>query len=136
MATIIINRTSEYNNRLRDYQIFLDGKKIGVIANGQTKEFETTAGRHTIIAKIDWCSSPEMAVTLNDLEKKELTVGGFKNGNWIMPVAMGIIVLDFILQPAFHFEYGIVLIIPAFILLLYYLTIGRKKYLTLKELPS
>ena len=134
MATIIINRTSEYNNRLRDYQIFLDGKKIGAIANGQTKEFETTSGRHTIIAKIDWCSSPEISVTLNDFEKKELTVGGFKNGNWIMPIAMGIIVLNFILRLAFHFEYGIILLIPAFILLLYYLTVGQKKYLTLTEL--
>ncbi|HVX28077.1 MAG TPA: hypothetical protein VHB70_17145 [Parafilimonas sp.] len=134
MATIIISRTSEYNNRLRDFQLFLDGKNIGTIANGQTKEFEVTSGQHTILAKIDWCSSPEISLVLNDFEKKKLTVGGFKNGNWIMPIALGIIVLDFILRPVFHFEYGIVLVIPAFLLLLYYLTAGRKKYLILKEL--
>ena len=134
MATIIFKRTSEYNNIFRDYQLFLDGKKIGTIANGQTKEFETTSGQHNIVAKIDWCSSPEISLTLNDTEKKELIVGGFKNGNWIMPIAMGAIPLNFVLRFAFNFNYGIFLLIPAFILLVYYYTVGRKKYLTLFEL--
>ncbi len=131
MPTIVVKRTSEYNNRLRDYHLFLDGNKIGTIANGQTKEFETISGRHTLIAKIDWCSSPEVCFTLNDTDKKELCVGGFKSGNWIMLVVAGIIVLNFILRLVFHFNYGIFLVIPAFLLLVYYLTAGRKKYLTL-----
>jgi hypothetical protein len=134
MATISIKRTSEYNNRLRDYQLFLDGTKIGAISDGQTKEFETTSGHHTVVAKIDWCSSPELPLTLNESDNKELIVGGFKNGNWIMPVAIGIIGAHFILSFAFNFNYGIFLVIPAFILLVYYLTAGRKKYLTLTEL--
>ena len=134
MATIILTRTSEYNNRLRDYQLFLDGKKIGTIANGQTKEFETTSGQHTILAKIDWCSSPEITLTLNQTDKKELKVGGFKNGNWIMLISIGAIALHFILRTVFNFNYAIFLVIPAFILLVYYLTFGRKKYLTLNKL--
>ena len=133
MATIVFKRTSENVNILRDYQLFLDGKKIGSIANGQTKEFEITAGQHNIVAKIDWCSSPELSLTLNETDKKELTVGGFKNGNWLMPIAMGIIALNVVLRLAFNFDYGIFLIIPPFILLVYYLTVGRKKYLTLNE---
>ena len=134
MATIIFKRTSEYNNRFRGYHLFIDGKKIGTIANGQTKEFETTSGQHNVVAKIDWCSSPEISLTLGDTDKKELIVGGFKNSNWIMPIAMGIIGLHFLLSFAFNFEYLIVLIVPAFILLVYYLTVERKKYLTLIEL--
>ena len=133
MATILVKRTSEYNNRLRDYQLFLDGKKIGTIANGQTESFEITSGQHTIVAKIDWCSSPELSLTLNETEQKLLTVGGFKNGNWIMPVAGGIIGFHFLLTIVFGFEYGIFLVIPAFLLLIYYLIVGRKKYLTLTE---
>lgn len=133
MATIIIKRSSEYNNRLRDYQLFLDGKKIGTIANGKTESFETTSGQHTIIAKIDWCSSPELSLTLDETDQKQLTVGGFKNGNWIMPVAGGIIGIHFLLKMVFDFDYGIFLVIPAFLLLIYYLTTGRKKYLTLTE---
>ncbi len=133
MATIIIKRTSEFNNRFRNYQLFVDDKKIGTIENGQTKEFETTPGQHTLVAKIDWCSSPETSLTLNETDKKELTVGGFKNGNWIMPIAMGTVSLHFILKAAFNFNYAIFLVIPAFFLLVYYLTVGRKKYLALTE---
>ena len=133
MAKIIIKRTSEYNNRLRDYQLFLDGIKIGTLANGQTASFETTPGQHTVVAKIDWCSSPELTLTLNETDQKQLTVGGFKHGNWIMPVAGGLIGIHFLLKMAFDIKYGIFLVIPAFILLIYYLTVGRKKYLTLTE---
>ena len=134
MATIIITRTSEYNNRLRDYQLFLDGTKIGAISNGETKEFNATEGQHTILAKIDWCSSPEISFTLSPTDTKKLEVGGFKNGKIIMPLAMGAIALHFILRLAFNFNYTIFLIIPASILLVYYLTIGRKDYLTLRQL--
>ncbi len=136
MSTIIIKRTSEYANRLRNYRLFLDGKEIGTIANGQTEEFETSPGPHILVAKIDWCSSPEISFTLQESEQKKLTVGAFKNGNWIMPVAMSVIALHFILGAVLDFRYArytIILIIPAFILLLYYLTVGHKRYLALTE---
>ena len=100
MATIKIQRTSEYINSLRNYRIFIDGQKIGTIANGKTKEFEITAGRHSIVGKIDWCSSPELTVDLNDNDTKTFLIGGFKNGNWIMPITIGVIVLCFVLTYA------------------------------------
>lgn len=51
MATIIINRTSEYLNRLRDYGVYIDGKKVGTIANGETKEFNVSTGQHSVFMK-------------------------------------------------------------------------------------
>ena len=60
MAKIKLQRTSENKNRLGDYQIYIDGQKIGTIANGETKEFETNNGQHSLVAKIDWSSSPEL----------------------------------------------------------------------------
>ncbi len=133
MATIKLQRTSEYNNRLRDYQIFVDGQKVGTISNGQTKEFETPPGEHKIFAKIDWCSSQEISFKAAETQPKSFLIGGFKIGNWIMLVSIGIIALHFILKYTIDFSYTIFLIIPAFLLLLYYLTTGRKKYLTLTE---
>ena len=105
MATIKIQRTSEWNARLRDFKIFIDEQQVGTIANGETKEFTTPAGKHTITAKIDWCSSPDLTINADDNKTKCLKVGGFKNANWMLPIA-----------------------------LLYYLTIGRKKYLRLEEI--
>jgi len=134
MATIRLKRTSEYNNSMRDYKIFIDGQEVGRIANGEIKEFPLTEGQHNIIAKIDWCSSPNMLINIKDNETKELKVGGFKNGNWIMPLSGGIIALHFLIKITLNIEFTIFLVIPVFILLVYYLTIGRKKYLTLEEI--
>ena len=134
MATIKIQRTSEYINSLRNYRLFIDGQKIGTIANGKTKEFEITAGRHSIVGKIDWCSSPELTVDLNDNDTKTFLIGGFKNGNWIMPITIGVIVLCFVLTYALESHYVLLPIIPTFLLIAYYLTIGRKNYLSLTEL--
>jgi hypothetical protein len=133
MPTINITRTSAYMNRLRDYQLYLDGKKIGTIGNGQTKQLETTAGQHTLLAKIDWCSSETVSFTLSESETQNLRVDGFKHAHWMMPVAMGAIALHFVVNLFFDFYYTIFLVIPAFLLLLYYMTIGRKSYLQLKE---
>jgi len=137
MATIKIQRTSEWNARFRDFNIFIDGKQVGTIANGETKEFITTSGIHTITAKIDWCSSPDITINTDDNQTKNLKVGGFKHGNWMMPVMMAIVVLVIILKLTIDFkylEYWIILVIPVFLILLYYFTVGRKKFLRLKEI--
>jgi hypothetical protein len=60
MATIRIERTSEYQNALRKIQIYIDGKKVGDVENGETLDFTVDSGNRTIVAKIDWCQSQEM----------------------------------------------------------------------------
>ena len=134
MATIKLHRTNEFNNRTKDYKIFIDGQQVGTIANGEAKDFTTTVGQHTVTAKIDWCSSPDISIDIKDNQTKNLKVGGFKNGQILMPIAIGLIVLHSILKKFAEINYIIYLIAPLFILLFYYLTIGSKKYLTLSEL--
>lgn len=133
MATIILNRTSEYVNRLRNYGVYIDGKKVGTIANGETKKFNVSPGQHSIVNKIDWCSSPTVTINISDDEVKSFKVGGFKNANWLMPTAFIVIVLSYIVNSKYGFKYLFYLVIPAFLLLVYYLTVGRKRYLTLTE---
>lgn len=133
MATIRIKRTSEYNNRIRDYKIFVDGQQVGTIANGETKDFPTTVGQHIVTAKIDWCSSPNISIELKENQTSNLKVGGFKYGQILMPIGFGLIALHFILTIFADFYYTIFLVVAFFPLLLYYLTIGRKKYLTVEE---
>ena len=103
MPKLIIQRPNEFINRFREYVIYIDGKNIGSIANGKIKEFDVTSGSHSLVAKIDWCSSPEINFEITDTKAKIFSVGGFTSA------------------------------VPLFLSLLYYLTIGRKKYLTLKE---
>jgi hypothetical protein len=120
-------------NLMRDYRLFIDGQKIGSIGNAQTKDFEIPPGRHSVIAKIDWCSSPELSIEINDHDSKTLLVGALKIWRWIIPLITGIIALSFIVTLASRFYFTLFLILPTFLLLLYYLTFGRKNYLTLRE---
>lgn len=133
MATIIISRSNEYLNRMREYDVYLDGEKVGSIANGETKEFDVSPGTHTILTKIDWYSSPGLSLEIMDEETKSLQVGGFKNGRWMMPAALILIVHSYILNLLYDFDYLIYLAIPIFLLLVYYLSLGRGRYLALTE---
>lgn len=132
MATIKIKRTSEYNNRIRDYKIFIDGQEAGTIANGETKDFDTTVGQHIVTAKIDWCSSPNISINVKENQSCNLIVGGFRFGKLLMPLGIGLIVLHFILSKYADFDYFMFLILPIPVLFIYYVTLGRKKYLTLE----
>jgi hypothetical protein len=134
MATIRIHRTSEYINGMRNYRILIDNKQVGTIADGETKEFVTEAGQRTITAKIDWCSSPDILLDVKDGETIALRVGGFKNGSWLMYLGGGILLLHFILSVTLNFDFAVFLVIPVFILLAYFLTVGRKSYLTLTKI--
>ena len=134
MATIKLQRTSEFLNRRRDYNIFIDGQQIGTIANGETKDITTSVGPHTITAKIDWCSSPDLLIDVHENQATTLKVSGFKYGQWLMPVGIGLIVLHLILSMFADIKYIIYLVVPVFLVLAYYLTIGRKNYLSISVL--
>ena len=133
MPKVVLNRTSEYINRFRNYSIYIDGKKVGTIANGETKEFNVSSGQHSLVSKIDWCSSPTMTFNISDNEIKNFNVGGFKNAKWVMPAALIMIVLSYVVNYMYGFEYLIYLVVPAFLLLVYFLTVGRKRYLILTQ---
>lgn len=133
MPTIHVTRTNEFNNRFRDFQLYLDGVKVGTVANGKTQTLEVAPGRHTLEARIDWCSSPEIIFDIAGNETRTFEVGGFKHANWVLPLSGGIIGLHFILLTFFQIEYLIVAVVPVFFTLIYYLSFGRKKYLRLSE---
>lgn len=136
MPIIILTRTKEYLNFARSFSVLLNNKEIGKIRNGEIKSFEISEGKHQLKADIDWCSSPEIDFEIKEGETKTYKVGGFKYGSIIIPIALILIVVKIVLLffadvdlPILHF-----ILLPVFLLLLYYITFGRKNYLTLKEL--
>src|SRR6188508_88630 len=97
-STIIITRTSQYANRLRAIKIFINGKEAGSVANGKTEEFPVPAGPVELYAKIDWCKTKPVALTLDPGQKVQFELGSplkgarvflsfyyaiFKTGDWI-----------------------------------------------------
>ena len=63
MATLRVTRDSAYTDRLRAYSVVLDGKTIGEVRSGETKDFSVPAGPHRISLKIDWCRSKPVHFT-------------------------------------------------------------------------
>ena len=135
MATIKIKRTNDYINYLRDYRLFIDGQKIGTIGNNQIKEFDILIGQHSLIAKIDWCSSPEFPFEASEKDSKILLLGGMRSSRWLMPLISISIILALFLKYVSYYISIILTLIPL-LYILYFLTIGRKNYLTIKELSK
>ena len=136
MAAIIIKRTSEFNNRFRKINLFIDGKKVGTISNGETKEIETHEGNHKIVAAIDWCTSPEILFKIQEFEKKEFIIGSHKYGKYLIPVLVIILVLHVVAKRLFNFDYFLIAYLPFFAYTTYYITFGKGKYLSLSELKK
>jgi len=76
---IRITRVRPYGEMLRSYEIFIDDIYRGEIKIGETKEFAIKNGIHTVRAKIDWGSSNELCVNVDD-SIVELEVGSFVTG--------------------------------------------------------
>ena len=81
-SKLIIERTSQWNNRLRSSRIFLDGVEVDSVQNGATNEFAISPGSHEIFAKIDWCATRPLKFTIGTGETKTFRLGsdikGFK----------------------------------------------------------
>ena len=135
MTKLIITRSSEWNNRARNYGIYLDNNKIGTIANGETKEFDIDSGNHKINGKIDWCTSPKIEFSIQENESKEIDMGGFKYGNIIMPIGLGIMLIILLITFLFKIESNILILFSGigFLYPLYYMSLGKNRYLTIRE---
>ncbi len=64
MSSIVIHRSASWPDKLRAYQVFLDGEQVGLVKDGAEITIQTTPGTHSIQLRIDWCSSPELHVSV------------------------------------------------------------------------
>jgi len=138
MAKLRITRKSEYFNWTRDYRIYLNGQKIGTIGSGETKEFDIPEGENILKAKIDWCGSQNFQISLNKDEIKNVLITGFAHGSILMILMSPVILLpilfrEFIKNHLFLNISFTTISIFVLLILTYYLTIGRNKYLEIKE---
>jgi hypothetical protein len=139
MGKIILNRGSEWRNRARSYAILIDGAEVGKIANNTSEEFTVADGAHTIIAKISWCSSNVFDVTVKGNDIAYLRV---KSGMKYFSVLYAILLIGIIATNFLKRQYGnTTWYLPVMLLMvgvpvlyvLYYLTIGRTKYLLIED---
>lgn len=138
MATIIINRSSEYFNKFRKIIIYIDGKEIGQVADGSTERFTIPEGKHTLQAKIDWCSSRKIEFEIRESEQLNFDLGAFKHAQRFAIMGLVFIAASYLLNwiivktPVWDVIYlgiaGLVLVY-----MIYWLSFNRKNYLRLTE---
>jgi hypothetical protein len=72
-ARIHIDRPAEgYADRLRAYQVVLDGTKVRSIKRGQTCTIETQPGRHELHLKLDWTRSRSVTLDIGPEQEAHL----------------------------------------------------------------
>jgi hypothetical protein len=137
---VIITRSSEWMNRRRPYAILIDGAQAGSVKNGSSEEFTVAPGEHQIKSKLGFFYSPEFSV---DIKQDQIIYLRARSGfRLFMPLY--ILLLAGVLINFFYnikhlprpdwFEWVQVITLSPFLLFfLYYLTIGRKKYLLLED---
>ncbi len=74
-STIVVERTSQWINRARSINIYDNNQLIGSVKNGKTEEFVIAPGSHELIAKIDWCKTTPLKLTINPGEWITLQLG-------------------------------------------------------------
>jgi hypothetical protein len=139
-ARIIINRSSEWMNRVRAFKVFIDGEQVGTIKNGGAEEFKIDPGVHTVVCKVDWCSSQELGIVVSDGETEYLKVSnGMKYYYYLVIPMVVVLAYNFYIVMAraarpIWFSWVMALtVLPVLTYLFYYLTVGRKSYLLLQK---
>jgi hypothetical protein len=133
MARLIVKRKNKWINRFRNIGLYLDNTKIGSIGNGQMEEFTSSPGVHTLKAKIDWCSSNKHSFTLSDKETYTVTIEPYKYATILTAVEIVILAAHFIANYLYGVDYILWLVIPFFMVNLYYLTFGSNRFLVIRE---
>jgi len=100
---VTINRPKQYADLLRAYKIKVDGVKVGEIKSGESTVIVIPDESRVLQVNLDFCLSNELKVSELNPNDTLLVKNSFSHKLWIPFVA------------------------------LYYVTIGRKKYLELSK---
>ena len=136
MAVIKIQRGSGYVDKIRNYKVIINNEQVGIISEGEIKEYNVSPGTHTISTKIDWAGSKDIIVDLKENDVVNFKVENYTAKHWLISVYFiaFITLVHIVLFITIDFQYTSLLFIPVLAIMGYYLTFGRNKYLKLKQL--
>jgi hypothetical protein len=65
VTVLVVRRLhAPWMDRARDYRVLVDGQQRAQIGNDSTVQIGVTPGEHVVRLKVDWCGSPEVAITV------------------------------------------------------------------------
>ena len=73
MPILKIHRPNNFIGQVRKFKVYVDNKLIGTVSNGQSQEFQISAGKHEIYCKQDIFNTPfKYEFTVSENETKTL----------------------------------------------------------------
>ena len=84
-ATLILNRHPGKRDGWRAYRVMVDGNKVAVLNEGETRELTLSPGDHEVWIKLDWTRSPKIKLNLAEASRTHLQcrAGG---SPWMEPI--------------------------------------------------
>jgi len=137
MPKLTIHRKKEFTNAFRSITILLNNEVIGTIDNAHSTTFVIPEGDHVLSAKLDWCGSQKIDFTMGSSDMA-FELSAFKL-SWVVFVGVFASLIYFITAsdvPLWAFGLVLALIGIPFLVVLYYLSFGRKRYLRLERSDS
>jgi hypothetical protein len=90
MAKLIVTRTRQFADMLRNYRILIGGERAATVAPAKTVEIELAPGAHQVTARLDFLSSPPLDIELGPTEVRRLMVGSNLGRSSRMKLAMAL----------------------------------------------
>jgi len=139
MSKLVIARPNEWMNRLRKYKLTVDGSEAGALSRSEIKEFDLAPGKHQVTASMGWLSSESYEFELAENETKYLKVTVSKMSGWWRQMGSVVIILYIlVLRRIFDTRETVwetifyCLLIIFCLLLIYDVTLGRKRHLWIR----
>jgi hypothetical protein len=79
-STILITRTSQWANRFRPIDIYLDGLQVGSVKDGKTIQVSVPPGTREFVVKLAWCRSKPLRLRIGAGQEAELVCGSHASG--------------------------------------------------------
>lgn len=138
MAKLIISRKKEFSNWAAGYKVYLNKQEIETIASGETKEIDIPVGTNSLYVKINRYRSRNLPIIIGIDDTKRVSISGNKLPS-INMIILSLMILSTILFREFIRNHiflkfsAIIIIVLALFTMFYYVTIGRSKYIEIKE---
>ena len=85
-SAVVLSRVSQWVNKLRDVDVYLDGLQVASLGDGQTVQLDIDPGPHRIQVRIDSSRSTEQTLHLRAGETVRFTCGSLIAG-WKILIA-------------------------------------------------
>ncbi|MFO7720380.1 MAG: hypothetical protein R6W85_08065 [Gillisia sp.] len=134
MGRLIIERSSEWNNKALDMGLYLNKSKLENISDGEIMKFNLETGEYYLEAKLGiWRSKPfKIKMTPDTVKKVELR--GIPYGEGFLIFCFSLIITVVLGEiDVLHLDLFWLTFIPLMGLSIYYVTLGRRNYLRLIE---